>query len=36
MDIRSGEIVIIEIQSQGNIEFIYRSLFYWANGYAVG
>ncbi len=36
MDIRSGEIVIIKIQSQGNIEFIYRSLFYWANGYAVG
>ena len=39
MDIRcttdSGEVVIIEIQSQGNIEFIYRSLFYWANGYAV-
>ena len=32
MDIKcitdSGEVVIIEIQSQGNIEFIYRSLFY--------
>ena len=31
----SGEIVLIEIQLQGNREFIYRTLFYWANGYSV-
>ena len=39
MDIRcvteSGQVVIIEIQLQGNNEFIYRSLFYWAKGYSV-
>ncbi|MEI0702611.1 Rpn family recombination-promoting nuclease/putative transposase [Brachyspira intermedia] len=39
MDIRcvteSGQVVIIEIQLQGNSEFIYRSLFYWAKGYSV-
>ncbi|KLI20603.1 Rpn family recombination-promoting nuclease/putative transposase [Brachyspira hyodysenteriae] len=39
MDIRcvteNGQVVIIEIQLQGNNEFIYRSLFYWAKGYSV-
>lgn len=39
MDIKcsteSGEIVLIEIQLQGNREFIYRTLFYWANRYSV-
>ena len=39
MDIRciteKGKVVIIEIQLQGNNEFIYRSLFYWAKTYSV-
>ena len=39
MDVRcrtnKGKVVIIEIQLQGNDEFIYRALFYWAGSYSV-
>ncbi|PTY40357.1 Rpn family recombination-promoting nuclease/putative transposase [Brachyspira hampsonii] len=31
---KSGETVLVEIQRIGNQSFVYRSLYYWAKGYA--